>query len=233
MRSLGRRPSVERTTVRRFRPARKRPGAGELPALASGRERARFGDGTVMLLRRAPREVYRVYGHDDFLADAIAHRDEPSKTRPPEARERRLQRIAGTTMLLTAVGAVGGVIATMSLPRAVVRHSRGVPHLRAVGTPHVPARSDVWQAPALAGVPQSEDARDQPAGIARRGPRAIVHARRFAAAPGHRGVASDVAPPARVGAPTSVSAPAGAAGLTASASPVQRPPGQVEFGFER
>ncbi len=67
-----------------------------------------------MLLRRAPREVYRVYGEEEFFATAADERSEPTDG----AGEQRLQRVAGATVLLAAAGAVGGLIAITSLSTA-------------------------------------------------------------------------------------------------------------------
>ncbi len=50
---------------------RKRPEAGYLPTLASGRLCASADDDDRMtLLRRRPREVYRVYYEDEYLNGA-------------------------------------------------------------------------------------------------------------------------------------------------------------------
>ncbi|MCW3020264.1 MAG: hypothetical protein JWN10_2572 [Solirubrobacterales bacterium] len=65
------------------------------------------------LLQRAPREVYRVFDEDQFLARAP---HEPLiATAVPAAAERRLRRIAGTTVLLAATGALGGLLAVASV----------------------------------------------------------------------------------------------------------------------
>jgi hypothetical protein len=65
------------------------------------------------VLRRTPREVYRVYGEDEFLAHIADHRDiEPAA---PASAQRLLHRVAGTTMLLAAAGIVGGLVALTSL----------------------------------------------------------------------------------------------------------------------
>jgi hypothetical protein len=69
---LGRRRSVAETIARRFPSARERPGAGYLPILAPGRLRASPQPRVhtdMTLWRRAPREVYRVYGEDEYLDD--------------------------------------------------------------------------------------------------------------------------------------------------------------------
>ena len=64
------------------------------------------------LLRRAPREVYRVYTEDEFLADASCEELFPTSGRA--AGSRRLSRLAGTTLLLAAAGAVGGLVVLTS-----------------------------------------------------------------------------------------------------------------------
>jgi len=106
---MGRRRSIERTTARRCPSVRKRPGLGELPAPGFGRPRARLGGGAVTSLRRAPREVYRLYDEEAFFAGADQEERRKSATTPPGGR--RLRRIAGTTTLLAAMGATGGLIA--------------------------------------------------------------------------------------------------------------------------
>jgi hypothetical protein len=70
---LGHRRSVAETIERRFPSARRRPGAWHLPVLAPGRMRALQGigsDARMSLWKRAPREVYRVYGEDRYLASS-------------------------------------------------------------------------------------------------------------------------------------------------------------------
>lgn len=69
---MGRWRSVAETIDRRFPSARKRPGAGSFPVLAPGRLRGLlrwFGGWPMSLWRRAPRQVYRVYGEDEYLAE--------------------------------------------------------------------------------------------------------------------------------------------------------------------
>ena len=60
------------------------------------------------LLQRAPREVYRVFDEDEFLARGAAQLGNSPAT--PQAAERRLRRIAGTTVLVAAAGALGGLL---------------------------------------------------------------------------------------------------------------------------
>lgn len=66
------------------------------------------------LLRRAPREVYRVYSEAEFLANPLC--DERMWRVDATAGVRRLNRIAGATVLVAAVGAVGALIAWTSTP---------------------------------------------------------------------------------------------------------------------
>lgn len=107
----------------------KRPEARFLLTLASGRPRgpSRFamawchgdrGD-RMTLLRRRPREVYRVFTEEEYLNGAELEFDlgaggEHPATVEPARRSSdtpRLRRAAGVTMLVGAIGAVGGVVA--------------------------------------------------------------------------------------------------------------------------
>jgi hypothetical protein len=102
------------------------------------------------LLRRAPREVYRVYAEDEFFASQVA--DETFAV-PSRGADRRLLRLAGGAMLLAAVGAVGGLVAITSLSSAPrVGRRRGSGLLAAAGlrgsSPLAGAR--VWQQPTSA-----------------------------------------------------------------------------------
>jgi hypothetical protein len=60
------------------------------------------------LLQRTPREVYRVFDEDEFLARGAGQLGNVPAT--PVTAERRLRRIAGTTVLVAAAGAVGGLL---------------------------------------------------------------------------------------------------------------------------
>jgi hypothetical protein len=61
------------------------------------------------LLQRAPREVYRVFDEDEFLVRGAGQPGNSPAT--PVGAERRLRRIAGTTVLVAAAGAVGCLLA--------------------------------------------------------------------------------------------------------------------------
>jgi hypothetical protein len=67
------------------------------------------------LLRRAHREVYRVYSEEEFFA-CVDH--DGRSERAGAAGERRMHRVAGATVLLAATGAMGGLIAVTSLSTA-------------------------------------------------------------------------------------------------------------------
>lgn len=131
-------------------PIPQRPEAGYLPISASGRLFAwRRGGDRVMLLHRAPREVYRVYDEDEFL-DGAGDEEffalvepvapiapiEPLKLAEPAASagtgERRLRRLAGAAMLVGAVGTVGGAIAIN-----ISRPARGVARRTSPSSPVV------------------------------------------------------------------------------------------------
>jgi hypothetical protein len=190
-----------------------------------------------MLPRRAPREVYRVYGHEEFLA-APASPDAIEVGRVL-AGERRLQRLAGTAVLLAAMGAVAGVVAATGLPPGSPRRHRAVLAVRLAG---MPERPDVWQqrrteaaghSPVYARRPMTRRTRGARAG------RRIRAGAQVLAATGRHDVALEAArvagsaTPSRVSAPMSVARLSGGSQLSAMAVAASRQSGQVEFGFER
>jgi hypothetical protein len=67
------------------------------------------------ILRRAKREVYRVYSEEEFLADAHTLTDWSVSPAEGASRERRLRRLAGMAALTGAVGTVVGAIALTSV----------------------------------------------------------------------------------------------------------------------
>jgi hypothetical protein len=116
--------------------------AGELPALAAGRRRAWVDGGAMTLLRRAPREVYRVYSEDEFFAAAAPGEDQGTAS-PPNSASHQLQRIAGVTILLAVVGVVGGIVAITSMSRVAGARRRGIGRLSAASGSSVRARGGV------------------------------------------------------------------------------------------
>jgi hypothetical protein len=76
------------------------------------------------LWRRAPREVYRVYGEDEYLSEDSVHaREEPSPTLADErTRDSRSGRLVGLGLLAgVIVGAVGLVVLNASHQHAARR----------------------------------------------------------------------------------------------------------------
>jgi hypothetical protein len=200
-----------------------------------------------MLLRRAPREVYRVYAEDEFFACASEQlADTERLERVPAARAaargRTLRRLAGPTMLVAATGALGGLVllADRSHPgRAGAPRPREVAASGSTGATRParlpgttsPARRQAWREmirpPVGAGETVRKPGRD---GLVRRiaasahstlrqAPRAAL------AHPVLAAVRGPLAPASTTPAPV----PARVASVSAQASD----PGQAEFGFER
>jgi hypothetical protein len=63
----------------------------------------------VTLLRRAPREVYRIYSEEEFF-DGASGMELFTPTNSSGRGERRLRRLAGVAMLAGAVGMTGGAV---------------------------------------------------------------------------------------------------------------------------
>jgi hypothetical protein len=176
------------------------------------------------LLRRAPREVYRVYSEEEFFA--IADRDERFDSSGATG-ERRLHRVAGATVLLAVTGAVGGLIAIASLSAATGARRRVGASRLASTRPFISApatRSRVLRESHGVGRARRPDPHRQRdarrAGPARAVPRSLA-----------------VATPVRSARPTASAAVATAARplrMTASsAAAAPQASGQSEFGFER
>ena len=168
------------------------------------------------MLRGAPREVYRVYGEAEFFADgARVHRFEPAGQRTGE---RWLRLVIGTTLLLAAAGAVGGVIASAGVhPAARAERASRSALLAAAGSLVARARLHVTRGrtprPAQAG---GESHGQRPRRVRRArtsAPRASIPVAASTQASYASAPAAPAAPPA---APTT-----------------PRPPSPSEFGFER
>jgi hypothetical protein len=192
------------------------------------------------LLRRAPREVYRVYGEDEFLADPLC--DERMRKLPAAAGARRLTRIAGATILVAAAGAVGGLIASTSTPSIAGNRRRERQRAQ-------PAVASIGRTPAsLPRVSRAREGADRSAHVrasgytARRRDQsqsARQRARRHDITPIRGGTLSSVSALGHGGAPSpenaSVIAGSPADAPPAAAAVAVRPaaPDQTEFGFER
>jgi hypothetical protein len=197
----------------------------------------------MMLLRRAPREVYRVYGEEEFFA--VAARDE--RFEPTGGRVgRRRHRVAGATVLLAATGAVGGLIALNSLSAATdARRRVGAGLLtatRSLASSRV-ARVQVWRETTSAGGSRRRRLREQ-GGAQRAGRLRVVSgtSRRRSVRAGQpatavpRASASErtAAGGGRARSPQMVVvAPAQPVQVTASTTAAPQRSGQSEFGFER
>jgi hypothetical protein len=191
------------------------------------------------LLRRAPREVYRVYAEDDFFDGPAL---EEGFDRRSAGADRRLPRFVGGAVLLAMVGAVGGLIAitsASSASRAGRRLGSGL--LAATGSVGSSRRvgSHVWQQPAAAVDSLRGGAsirRTTPASRPRRGripPRAAAF-RGSSDGATHRGVAAALARP--VGSAVvavKVASQPRVMPVAAGAPPGGSVPGESEFGFER
>jgi hypothetical protein len=199
------------------------------------------------VLRRAPREVYRVYGEQEFL-DGVDHAEAPLRrsqagycrraTRPPAGSwtgERRLRRVTGAALLLGAVGAVGALSAFSGAPstkgrgrglggslRASIGPLAGT-HVRRAGQV---SQARIWRPRAAR---RSSGERSRAARPARIDQRAGRRGRALVAGAPLPSVERAVEPPKVNG--TSVSV----ARLTATAGASVGPQGPVhpEFGFER
>jgi hypothetical protein len=88
------------------------------------------------ILRRASREVYRVYSEEAYLAGAHELGEWYAPPVTGGSHERRLRRLGGAAAVTGAVGALGGVIAFMSIGArsparqvagSVMAPTRGVP----------------------------------------------------------------------------------------------------------
>lgn len=197
------------------------------------------------MLRRAPREVYRVYGEDDFLARVADHQDiEPAA---PASAERLLHRVAGTAMLLVAAGMVGGLVALTSLSSGAGTRRRIATRLLAVdGSRGAPSRrsarvapAEVWREAAGADGTRKHGARERTTSRTLVPQRAEEAGRLPLDRPEPRVISPDrTVPVADEAQPRSapieaVTSTTSSAVATAVASQPQRSAGQSEFGFER
>jgi hypothetical protein len=183
------------------------------------------------LLQRSPREVYRVYDEDEFLAGAGS---DDCLALPVQAAEQRLHRVAGVTVLLTALGAVAALVTLAATSSTTGGRRGGAALLAASGTAGSlrTVGAHVWQQspgtrpprPARGEVDLPLDSR-------------AARARRAGGAR-EQGTEIEASNPASSAAPAAPALPAEAAPMTASAalrpeaSPKARS-AQPEFGFER
>jgi hypothetical protein len=195
------------------------------------------------LPRRAPREVYRVYAEDEFFAytaDSLADTERLERVPAPRtvASGRRLRRLAGSTMLLAAAGALGGfaVLAGRSQPGHLRRpHVGEVAANVAVGRSRL-ARTHVWRGPARLNGSAGADQTGRHPRHSETVRRIAATAHRTLRATAHGTLADRVLAAARsmpVRAVPAVGESATTAAGVATASVRAPDPGQAEFGFER
>jgi hypothetical protein len=180
------------------------------------------------LLRRAPREVYRLFDEQEFFASTPP--EEHIGTLPPGPGGSQLQRLAGATLLLAALGAVGGLIAVTGVASVAGGRRRGGVRLAVAGGSALATRPDVWRARRSPGV---QSARERAIGPARSASRAGMRERGIAYPPRRRGARVAVDGPAGAASPVQVPLRPDVPEATASATVVRRQLVQVEFGFER
>jgi hypothetical protein len=200
----------------------------------------------MMRVRRAPREVYRVYseeeffGEDELLAGGVA---DERRVRSAGGADQRWHTAAGVTIAAAAIGAIGGLVAltwVASAPRGGRRATAG---LRAAAGSLAPSRlagTHVWKGPSNADGPR---------------PRGVTMRRIAAAKPSRRaGTPARARRSPGVGvreqftqtvamAPTSyeaaaVARPLASAGAVSAPTAALQPlhpthPAASEFGFER
>jgi hypothetical protein len=194
------------------------------------------------LLRRAPREVYRVYGEEEFFADTAAPVEDFDAAHSASADAHR-QRLAGATVLLAVVGAVGAAIAITTMSSMTAVRRRGGMRLSAASGRPTSAGERIGRLHASSATPAASGRPEGHGDVASR----HLHGR--APQPGSRGPAREV-PQHRgwlrvVAQTVSVSVPAHVVQMASTGDPVTvTDPAaggstsahqlvQVEFGFER
>ena len=175
------------------------------------------------LLSRAPRQVYRVFDEQEFLAEDWIDALQPACSGEElTGRERRHRRLVGAAMLCSAMGAVGGIVVVNYLS-PVTRSRRSLDRgLHTAAEAIGPARvlpTHAWRASVLADGPgrrSQHGGRVEAARRARLGDARAVAIEVDTQAPDSvRRVAANLQPPR---------ASASAAGVS---------PARAEFGFER
>jgi hypothetical protein len=197
------------------------------------------------LLRRAPREVYRVYDEEEFLAGEAWI--ECPQSACPDTEERdgggaRARHLAVAAMLCGAVGAVGAVIVISSLPPANGSR-RVVASLRATVVAPVLARASrtrIWQARTVANAPGRESRQGSPRAAAGSRPSQVQARREIPGSPRQADVAIEVdVPPSADARPVTASSaaePSAVEPATTASSATASSAGRsarAEFGFEQ
>jgi hypothetical protein len=173
----------------------------------------------VTLLRRAPREVYRVYDEEEFFAcpvDPFADTERLVHTSLPRVVSRglTLRRLAGSTMLIAVAGVLGSlaILADRAQPPAGRSQTREIAASGSADRPRL-AQPHLYRSLARLNEPAGRDSTEHRARHGELIPASTE------SAPGSLPIAA---------APVPTPAPAPAAALVSAGAP-----GRAEFGFER
>ncbi|HYB24114.1 MAG TPA: hypothetical protein VED41_09975 [Solirubrobacteraceae bacterium] len=192
------------------------------------------------LLRRAPREVYRVYDEEEFWQlHAAAAEGECVHAGASTAAGQTLRRLAVSTVLLAVIGIVGVLSAIARAPSASRGGRRAGSRLLASTAPLVSAHAHIWRQGG------SRQARPGRARVTAPGHKALIArviatarelpSRQVAVSRRAVDASADTVAAAPVQAPVHPVMPNETQAPPAVASAVARAvaPGQSEFGFER
>jgi hypothetical protein len=203
----------------------------------------------MMRVRRAPREVYRVYseeeffGGDELIAGGVADERDVSSA---GGADQRWHTAAGVTIAAAAIGAIGGVVALTwgaSAPRDGRRATTGL--LAAAGSlaPSHLAGTHVWRGPSNAEDPRPRGVTMRRIAAAKPSRRAgtpvrAARARRSPGAGVREQVTQTVAMTRASYEAAAVREPRGSTGAVPATSAPAQPqhpthPAVSEFGFER
>jgi hypothetical protein len=189
------------------------------------------------LLSRTPREVYRVYSEDDFLADPIC--GEPLQRSGAAAGSRRLHRLAGVTLLIVAASAVGGSIVLTSVQSLAEGRRRVRARSEAASEPLAAVRASrpsVWRQRVTGGRARTDrgNVSHHTARQHGRVPAALVARQKLnSAEPPVLARERAITPAPQSGPPVEVVAAAGPEPALATVADKAGESGQAEFGFER
>jgi hypothetical protein len=202
----------------------------------------------MMHVRRAPREVYRVYSEDEFFGgnEPVSGRVADERVRSAAGADQRWHTAAGVTIVAAALGAIGGVVALTWVappPRGGRRAAAGL--LAAAGSlgPSNLAGTSVWRERSNAASPRPRGVAVRRVTAARARRRAGTPVRAVGArrSPGVLAREQDTQAVAMTPAGYEVAAVSGSGGSTGTVSPPGAAPrpshpthaAASEFGFER
>jgi hypothetical protein len=200
----------------------------------------------MMRVRRAPREVYRVYSEDEFFGEdellAGGVTDE-RHVRSAGGADQRWHTAAGVTIAAAAIGAIGGVVAltwVASAPRGGRRATAGLLAAASSLAPSHLAGTHVWRGPSNAEGARPREMTVRRVAVARASRRAgapvrAVSARRPPVVGTREQVTQTVAMTPTSYEAAAVARPLASAGAVSAPTAAPQPahPAVSEFGFER